>query len=674
MTSNPEVREFLLDAKRFVWRHQQLIMTAPLQIYVSALIFTPKASLVRETGSIPKWIDQVPSLEEDWGSLLQTFTFPIYAHETCSVSWSPDDQLIAGFSNGVLRIWDARTGRMVRHIDVEDDFRSEHDYMVEKDVPCVTFTPDGQLLLALTLYKVYMWDTATWEISHIVECPSAMKRFAVSPNSQLLACFQNDERLNLWQRNGTLWTLKWTYQSPLASPERVWPAGLSFSSDNRLLVSTIDSESIGILDTETGEIQEEIAVGEVTAIDSSRDGKLLLQIFRTVEIWRQRDKWELDRRIDSSGSGGIIAVSPDGRLIALTGDDSTIRVVETGVGVVVQTLEGHIDYVHDLAFSSDSQFLVSGGTDHILNITIKIWRIVPGKHDEAIIELHESITEVTLSADGSRFVTADLRGVIETWNGETGEHQRIFKIPFYGSSYDVAVSPDNKLVARLSYDGLIMVWNAETGQTVATQKRRLPSRGFLSQVRFQFSSNSELLGWVDDAGTVRVWSIQSCSLLKSYRWRGATKYFTFLLEGRERLSLILQSLQNETTMSEEVECSPEESLAHNDVAHTPRITHQKDWVVLGEQRSIWLPPEYRPWSNRSWDAQSNVLVVGPQSGSRPYSFRFNPHKMSAGQLQHDDAEKDSDADYSSDSSIHTINEEYESDGLSSDSESSVDDQ
>ncbi|PWY84057.1 NACHT and WD40 domain protein [Aspergillus eucalypticola CBS 122712] len=625
MKSDSEIREFLLDAKRFVWRHQQSIMTAPLQVYVSALIFTPKASLVRDTGSIPKWIDQGPSLEEDWGPLLQTFPVSMRAlFEKCSVSWSPDDQLIAGFPKGELRIWDAGTGKMVRKIDVEEDFRPELNGMLKKDVPPVTFTPDGQLLLALILHKVYIWDTATWEVSHIVECPDAIKRFAVSPNSQLLACFQIGGKIYLWQRNGNLWTLKWTYQSPLASPkyELLAPSGLSFSFDNRLLASTIHHNSIGFLDTELGQLQEEVVHEGVTAIKFFRDGKLLLQTVRTVEIWRQRDKWELDCKIDLRWSVNFLAVSPDGRFIALAQADSNIHVVETEEGVVVQTLGGHTDAVDDSAFSSDSQFLLSSGTDNRDHKSIKVWRIVPGKLHEAPLERHGRITRVALSADGSRFVTARFGGVIETWNGDTGEHQRTFEAPDDHRFFDVTVSPDNKLVAWLSYDGLLMVWNAETGQTIAMQWKRLPGRNGFAKVQSQFSSHSKLLGWVDHTGTVR----------------------------------------NEPTMSEEVECSPEDCPSHNDVAHTPMITIIKDWVVLGEQRSIWLPPEYRPLHDKRWDAQSNVLIVAPESGSRPYSIRFNPHKMSAGQLQHDDAGKDSDVGYSSGLSLYSFNDEDESDG------------
>ncbi|GLB08653.1 hypothetical protein AtubIFM57258_004554 [Aspergillus tubingensis] len=188
---------------------------------------------------------------------------------------------------------------MVRNIDVdvEEDFGSEHDHMVEKDVPCVTFTPD-------------------------------------------------------------------------------------------------DMNSIEFLDTELGEVQEVIDRWGVTAIKFSRDGKLLLQTKETVEIWRQRDEWELDRKIDLPGSFETFAVSSDDRLIALAEADSTIQVVETGKGVLVQTLGGHMDRVDNLAFSSDSRFLVSSGTDNLIDKTIKVWSIVPEKLDEAPFEQRKSIKEV----------------------------------------------------------------------------------------------------------------------------------------------------------------------------------------------------------------------------------------------------------------------------------------
>ncbi|PYH39670.1 NACHT and WD40 domain protein [Aspergillus neoniger CBS 115656] len=642
LKSDLEIREFLLDAKRFVWRHQQTLMIAPLQVYV-ALMFTPKTSLVRNSGALPEWILQGPDIEENWGSLLQTFE---HSSSALSVTLSPSDRIIAGTDGNMVRIWDARTGILIRCLLVE-----EYDFIEPWDaVHWVHFTSNSQLLLASTTQKVFVWDTVTWEMSHTVGCTDDIDYITVSPNSLLLACLHGDGRITLWQRNGTSWRLRWTHHSSGANWQRIEPACLSFSFNNRLLAYTMYPSSFGVLDTERGNIQQAAVPrgvrGRLNAVKFCRDGRILLQADDTIEIWRHGDKWELDCTFELPMIPTNIAVSPNDRLIALSGDGSAIHVVDRQEGMIMQTLRGHTSEACDLAFSSDGQFLVSSGSD----ITIRLWLIAPEEYDKVPVERCKAIGGVALSADGSLFVTVRPLRTIKTWNGYTEEHQKTFKAPRISIlEFTVTISPDNKLVAWVSHDGCVAVWDAETGQVIATQGRRLRSRRLCTCCYLQFSSTSKLLGWIEDVGTIRVWSIQPCRLLKEYQGGDGTKYTvsTIRRKRREKLSLVLQALENELNMSKEVGYSPENCLSQDDAAHTPRITVEDDWVVLGEQKSIWLPPEYRPWRlNGGWDAQSNVVVIGLESG-RFYSIRFNPHEMSAGQLQRDDAEEDYDADSSS---------------------------
>lgn len=64
------------------------------------------------------------------------------------------------------------------------------------------------------------------------------------------------------------------------------------------------------------------------------------------------------------------------------------------------------------------------------------------------------------------------------------------------------------------------------------------------------------------------------------------------------------------------------------------ISIVKDWIVLGQEKSIWLPPEQRPdpREKHAWAQNMNSFVVGTQE-SRPFFFWFNPDAMSAKQLQ-----------------------------------------
>ncbi|KAF2789052.1 hypothetical protein K505DRAFT_99080, partial [Melanomma pulvis-pyrius CBS 109.77] len=88
----------LRDAIRFVRYSRTAIEQAPLQIYSSALIFAPKKSTVRQIFSqaIPRWMRQLPGVEQDWGACLQTLEG--HAGDVESVAFSPDGHTVASGS------------------------------------------------------------------------------------------------------------------------------------------------------------------------------------------------------------------------------------------------------------------------------------------------------------------------------------------------------------------------------------------------------------------------------------------------------------------------------------------------------------------------------------------------------------------------------------------------
>ncbi|KAK4459849.1 hypothetical protein QBC42DRAFT_145266, partial [Cladorrhinum samala] len=73
---SPQLSSLLQDANRFVLSNRWVIETAPLQIYCSGLVFSPKKSLIRKQFShqIPAWISTTPPVEEDWNPALFELT------------------------------------------------------------------------------------------------------------------------------------------------------------------------------------------------------------------------------------------------------------------------------------------------------------------------------------------------------------------------------------------------------------------------------------------------------------------------------------------------------------------------------------------------------------------------------------------------------------------------
>jgi WD40 repeat protein len=70
-----------------------------------------------------------------------------------------------------------------------------------------------------------------------------------------------------------------------------------------------------------------------------------------------------------------MALSPDGQLIALPGDNHTVKIYRRSDRILVQTLIGHTDDVTGLAFSHDGTLSASGAFFNGNNDKIKLWSV-----------------------------------------------------------------------------------------------------------------------------------------------------------------------------------------------------------------------------------------------------------------------------------------------------------
>jgi WD40 repeat protein len=100
------------------------------------------------------------------------------------------------------------------------------------------------------------------------------------------------------------------------------------------------------------------------------------------------------------GIGATPAFSADGRLIATTDQDDSIRLWETSTGKLLGSCIGHKQAVRSIAFAPDGKTLATSSDDS----TLRFWNVASQQELLTIRELGATLSGLMFSPDGRMLV------------------------------------------------------------------------------------------------------------------------------------------------------------------------------------------------------------------------------------------------------------------------------
>jgi eukaryotic-like serine/threonine-protein kinase len=469
-----------------------------------------RARLVSMTGNLPiaeelAWRElfRAPDSPHAQWTLWEIYSreptlWTVMPHEggTFIARFSPDERLMltAGQLDGIIRIFDVASGRVVRSLEATPKAGTRRAYFTPDSASIVAGGRDGTLRV---------WDVRTGALRReIPKVVPALEDFAMAGSGTYGVIVTPQGGLQVWSLTTGQLEADLSTQAPDVLGVAADPAGT-------LLLAAARG-------------------GVITAFD----------IAKRERLWQTQPH---------QGDALSVALSPDGHTVASGGIDALLQLLDRETGRLRRTIPTENGTVRNIVFDRRGTKVAAAGhwrtklwdlsdpsspprdlgggegtTDLDLHPGarllatsrapdhVRVWDLAADPRTDHWVAHDRAVTGLAVGAEGHAIFSAGADGRLSLWRPRAGGQERqtapSASMPLNGRAGQIAISKNERWIVTVGQAGTAAVWDARDGNRLATFPEAGPASGTSRAVTFMDNDRQIVIGDFDGSLTIWDWT------------------------------------------------------------------------------------------------------------------------------------------------------------------------